>query len=41
MDELQGFLDEYGEEGVEYDLDYVLALLECDTDTLIDIYYGK
>lgn len=41
IDELQGFLDEYGEEGVEYDVDYVKDLLECDTDELLDIYYGK
>lgn len=41
IDELQSFLDEYGEEGVEYDVDYVKELLECDTDTLLDIYYGK
>ena len=39
--EFQGFLDEYGEEGKEYDLDYVLALLECDLATLMDIYHAK
>ncbi|MBQ2807300.1 MAG: hypothetical protein IJF08_09635, partial [Clostridia bacterium] len=39
--EMQAFLEEYGEEGVEYDLDYVLELLECDLTTLMDIYYAK
>lgn len=39
--EMQGFLEEYGEEGVEYDLDYVLELLECDLETLMEIYYAK
>lgn len=41
IDELQGFLEEYGEEGVEYDLDYVKGLLECETEDLIDIYYAN
>jgi hypothetical protein len=37
--DMQGFLEEYGEEGVEYNLDYVMDLLECDLKTLMDIYY--
>ena len=28
-EEMQGFLEEYGEEGKEYDLNYVLDLMEC------------
>ena len=39
--EMQEFLDEYGEEGVEYNLNYVLDLLECDLVTLMDIYYSS
>ena len=37
-DQLPQFLEDYGEEGVEYDIDYAMNLLECDLTTLIEIY---
>lgn len=40
-EEMQGFLEEYGEEGKEYDLNYVLDLMECDLSTLMEIYYAS